>query len=159
MKKNFLISTLFFLITLKTIAQQIPLGSCGIIYIYDDAGNRTKRLYYCNNGGPYPTFANADIPATLAAKDGLTPQEIKNMEFQTVDALYPNPTSGMFYITFGRALQSGLISITDNSGKLVQQFKASGFKIGCNLAAVAAGTYFIKIKDGDSIITKKVVKQ
>jgi hypothetical protein len=131
-------------------AQQIPVGSCGIVHIYDASGNRTKRLYYCNNGGTYPSRPANPI---------VTTEEIKTAAFQEVPALYPNPTSGIFQIIFSRELKNAVISIFDVNGKLFKQFKASGQKLTCNISNLAAGEYFVKINDKGTVITKKVIKQ
>ena len=84
---------------------------------------------------------------------------MKNMEIQPVNALYPNPTTGIFFIRFGKALVNANISITDNNGKAVMQYKATGFKLTCDLTSLAVGIYFVKIEDNGQLITKKVIKQ
>lgn len=155
MKKTFIVLILIIFSCIDAVAQQIPLGSCGIVYIHDAAGNRTRRVYFCNNGvDPYPTFAPYAKNETPFTKE-----EMKNMEFQPVDALYPNPTSGIFYITFSKSLSNANISLIDVNGKIVQQYKASGIKLTCNLSALAAGIYFVKIEENGKIITKKVIKE
>lgn len=155
MKKRLILSLLVLFVAFTGLAQQIPLGSCGIVYIHDAGGNRTRRVYFCNNGvDPYPTFA----PYTKDEAP-FTKEEMKNMEFQPVDALYPNPTSGIFYITFSKSLSNASISLIDFNGKIVQQYKASGIKLTCNLSALAAGIYFVKIEGNGKIITKKVIKE
>ena len=159
MKKKIIFLSLIIFSALSTIAQQLPLGSCGIVYIHDVAGNRTRRLYYCNNGGPYPTFTNIDSTSDKQATNVFTKAELKNMEFQPVEALYPNPTSGIFYITFTKSLSNANITLVDMNGKAVQQYKASGIKLTCNLSALAAGIYFVKIEENGRIITKKVIKE
>jgi hypothetical protein len=127
-------------------SQQLALNECGIVNVYDNAGNRTKREYYCNNGLAYPSK--------------IVQAETKElMEFQPVEALFPNPTTGRFSVTFSKALDGAQISLTDVNGKVVQQFKASGNRIDFNLSAVAAGVYLVRIEDNGRVITKKVVKQ
>lgn len=160
MKKQFMLSALIIFSTLSAIAQQIPVGSCGIVYIHDAAGNRTKRLYYCNLGGPYPTLVNLDTNGLPVVSNSVfTKEEIKNMEFQEVNALYPNPTSGQFSITFSKPVTNALISITDANGKQAQQVKATGNKVDFDLSAMAAGIYFVRIEENGTVITKKVIKQ
>ena len=129
------------------VAQQLPANTCGIVNIYDAAGNRTKRVYFCNNGtDPYPTKkANQETGVTE--------------EFQYVDALYPNPTTGKFFIEFSKALNNADVYIIDVSGKLIRQSKENGHKLDFDLSNVAAGVYFVRITDGKNVITKKVVKQ
>jgi len=126
-------------------AQELPLNTCGIVNIYDAAGNRTKRVYFCNNGQPYPTKPNAELAGAS--------------EVQQVDALYPNPTSGRFSVYFSKELKKADILLTDINGKIIKQFKASGTRVDFDLSIFAAGVYFVRIRDGKNIITKKVVKQ
>src|SRR5690348_2143948 len=94
-----------FLILLATafpaLAQQLPSGECGIVHVYDAAGNRTKRVYFCNNGtDPYPARKQTDAVKTTE-------------EVQQVDALYPNPTTGKFFVTFSKALNKATVYIMD----------------------------------------------
>ncbi len=159
MKKKIIFLLLIIFSAFSTIAQQIPLGSCGFVYIHDAAGNRTKRLYYCNNGGPYPTRPNIDSNNFVNASSVLTKEELKNMEFQPVDALYPNPTSGIFHITFSKSLSNANITLLDVNGKIVQQYKASGITLTCNLSALPGGIYFVRIEENGQTISKKVIKQ
>ncbi len=154
---------IFFLVLVfagfTTIAQQLPWGSCGIVYIYDQTGSRTRRLYFCNNGPVYPE-RQGTVSSNVQQQDQLLFETGKEtMEFQEVDALYPNPTTGVFFITFSKALQDAAISITDLNGKAVQQFKASGIKLSCNLSSLASGTYFVRIEEAGKLIIKKVIKQ
>jgi hypothetical protein len=86
----------------------------------------------------------------------LKPQSI---EFQVIDALYPNPSTGKFFITFSQPLHNAIIFITDANGKTILQFKSSGNKVNFDLSSVPAGVYFIKVNDSGNILTKKVVKQ
>ena len=156
MNKKISLSILFFLLAHLGIAQQIPLGSCGIVYVHDAAGNRTRRVYFCNNGvDPYPTIA----PPANPGDEQFTKQELGNMELQLVDALYPNPTTGIFYVTFSKDLSSANISIIDITGKTVRQYKVNGKKLTCDLSALPGGTYFVRIEEKSNTITKKVIKQ
>jgi hypothetical protein len=136
--------------SLSAFAQQIPVGSCGIVHIHDPAGNRTKRLYYCNNGGTYPT---------KPGRGTVTQQELENTTFQEVTALYPDPTTGIFQVTFSRQLKNAGISIIDVNGKVMQQYKANGQQLTCDISNLAAGEYFVIINDRGKRISKKVIKQ
>jgi hypothetical protein len=130
-------------------AQNIPSGSCGIVFSYDNAGNRTQMEYYCNN------------TARMAYSDTTSSQtkNIKNENYVEVNALYPNPTSGVFWITFATPVKNERIFLVDGTGKMVQQIKASGTRVEFNLSSVANGIYFIRIEMSDgSFISKKVMK-
>ena len=81
-------------------------------------------------------------------------------DIQRVEALYPNPTTGKFYITFTGALSNASVYIADAQGKLLQQFKASGNKLDLDVSAYSAGLYFVRIaQDGQIIINEKVIKE
>jgi hypothetical protein len=149
MKKVLLITivlALFF--ETEMIAQQLPLGTCGIVNVYDASGNRTKRVYFCNNGiDPYPSKA---VPVT----------DIKEtQEFEYVDALYPNPTSGKFSVTFSKNLVTAVVSILDENGKSIARFNATGYKVDFDLSPYASGMYYVRIEEDGKVITKKVIKQ
>lgn len=130
-------------------SQQIPVGTCGILYFYDATGCRTKRMYYCNNGGPYPQGRGAIVQTA----------ENESAEFEEVDALFPNPTTGQFYVTFSKVLKGAAVNITDVSGKVITQFRASGNRILFDLSGKAAGVYYVRIEEEGKVISKKVVKQ
>jgi hypothetical protein len=132
--------------SLATFAQQLPANTCGIVCTYDASGNRLKRVYFCNNGvDPYPA---------RVAQDAKTTEEV-----QQADALYPNPTTGKFYVTFRIALNKATVYIMDVAGKVVSRFTASGNTIDFDLSSSPGGIYFIRIDDGGNTIIKKVVKQ
>lgn len=123
-----------------TFAQQLPANTCGIVNVYDNAGNRTKRVYFCNNGPAYPARKATEV-------------------VEQVDALYPNPTTGRFVVTFSRALQKAHVTTLDVNGKTISRFIASGNTVDFDLSSSPAGIYFIRIDDSGNIILKKVVKQ
>lgn len=142
------------IIAFQTIkAQSIPPNTCGILYTYDNAGNRTKREYFCNNSGRM-----ANEPPMAVIKDTAATAAQPETSFQVVDALYPNPTTGIFYIRFGKALENAIIHIIDNNGKVIQQTKASGTQVTFDLSSMASGVYFVRINDGGNVILKKVIK-
>jgi hypothetical protein len=146
MYKRLFVSVLISFLCYQGFAQQLPLGTCGIVNVYDANGSRTKREYFCNNGQQYPSKAVQSETKEL-------------MEFQPVDALYPNPTTGKFFITFSKPLKNATLRLTDINGKIVQQARGNGSKIEFDLSAMAAGVYFVNIEDQGTIISKKVVKQ
>lgn len=132
---------IFILLSLAGKAQEIPIGSCGLLCQYDAAGNRISQEYFCNNGARAITQ-----PEPLSA-------------FEAVDALYPNPTTNRLYIVFKKPLDNATIKIMDVNGRMVEQLKTSGSKIELSLTNQPAGVYFIVINDRGTIINKKVVKQ
>ena len=154
MNKKIIFCVIGFFCTVNVFAQQLPFGTCGIVNIYDAAGNRTKRVYFCNNGDPYPQ--KNQTPSTETEINTDKPQ---TQEFQYVDALYPNPTTGKFFVTFSKSLTDAFISITDNTGRILSRFKVSGNKIDFDLSPYASGMYYVRIEEDGKTITKKIIKQ
>jgi hypothetical protein len=56
-------------------------------------------------------------------------------------------------------LDKATIHILDESGKIISQIKAKGFKVDFYLSDKAAGVYYVRIEEDGNIITKKIVKQ
>lgn len=149
MNKKLTISLLILFSCIGGFAQQIPVGSCGIVHIYDAAGNRTKRIYFCNNGSdPYPQRAALTSLGNTVST-----------EFEYVDALYPNPTTGKFAVTFTKALDNASVLIVDENGKILTRINARGNRIDFDLSKQAAGVYYVRIEQEGKTITKKVIKQ
>ncbi|HMT76024.1 MAG TPA: T9SS type A sorting domain-containing protein [Chitinophagaceae bacterium] len=163
MKRNIALMILGFCIALSSFSQQLPIGTCGIVNVYDAAGNRVRRVYFCNNGidpypGKMPVTPENVIEKGVAEKDSIAGKN-EVVEFQEVDALYPNPTTGRFSITFSKNLSGALVVIMDISGKVLSRTTATGYKTELDLSPFAAGVYYVRIEDDGKTITKKVVKQ
>jgi hypothetical protein len=124
--------------------QSLPLNTCGVVYTHDAAGNRTQRIYLCNNGLRETTV-----------------QENENRENEAVQvtALYPNPTTGQFRVTFTKALQQAQVTFIDLGGHVVQQRTVNGNLVNFDISSFPAGMYWIKITDGDNRLMYKVIKQ
>lgn len=133
-------------------AQSVPSGQCGLQYTYDAAGNVTGRDYVCNN---------------LMPPGGESLQRIKNegrvdaeaARIQQIEAIYPNPNTGQFTVRFMLPLEDALIRIINLNGRIVQQFKASGTYIKCDISREASGMYYIQAADRNTHMIQKVVKQ
>lgn len=132
------------------IGQTLPPYTCGILYTYDNAGNRTKQEYYCRQARGIDTVQNT---ANVVDENAVS------TSFAKVDALYPNPNDGRFTIRFEKALKNADIILTDVNGKKVNQFKANGVIVYLDISDKPAGTYFLVIRDGKIKITQKVIKQ
>lgn len=135
------------------IGQTLPPYTCGILYTYDNAGNRTKQEYYCRQARGINTTESGSV-------DSLTLNEnAVSTSFAQTDAIYPNPNDGRFAVRFEQALKNADIIITDVNGKKVKQFKANGAIVQVDISTKPAGTYFLIITDGKTKITQKVIKQ
>lgn len=82
-------------------------------------------------------------------------QDRLNNAPKTELSFYPNPVSdGKIYITSTTATSSKEVEIFDILGKSI--LKASVVR-ELNISAISAGVYLIKIKSGDTSITRKLV--
>jgi Secretion system C-terminal sorting domain len=159
MYKKIFLSAFILLLTSKIFAQQIPVGMCGIVYIYDANGARVKRTYFCNNGtDPYPTARATNLLKTDSSQNTIEDKGLTIM-FEKIDAIFPNPTSGKFAITFSSALVNAKIIITDAQGKTVFQTVGNGNKIDFDISKFTTGVYFVSINENGKIITQKIMKQ
>ena len=96
----------------------------------------------------------------ISKKDNKTDEAVKETkEYQFVDALYPNPTTGRFFVTFSSSLNRAVISIIDNNGRMLSQFNASGYNVNFDLSPYPVGMYYVRIRQNNLVITKKVIKQ
>lgn len=144
---KYLLTIVIAFLSFSSFSQEIPVGSCGLLLTYDAAGNRIKREYYCNNGSSRiaPQELAKEIEAAAAG-------------FEEVEALYPNPTTGRFFITFSKPVDQSVIQILDVNGKVIQQVKGSGNRLEFDLSNQPSGTYFILINTNGTIISKKVLR-
>lgn len=143
MQKILLISILLISSSGLLHGQSFPSNTCGLVYTYDAAGNRTQRKYICNNGSPEGriTISHAEMETV-----------------QQVTALYPNPTTGVFKLTFTKALKTGRVSILDVNGRSLKQFNASGNEIVFDVSGYPSGLYYVNVVDEENSMTFKVIK-
>lgn len=78
-------------------------------------------------------------------------------------SLFPNPTSGDVVIKYTNSASASItVKVVDVKGSVLftQDVAASGNgKLALNTDNFASGTYFIEIKDGDTIVTEKLIKE
>ncbi len=124
-------------------AQTLPFGSCGIVYTYDAAGNRTNRQYVCNN------FTGPKESASEMAAAG---------DIIQVDVLYPNPTTGYFTVKLFNPLKKATVTITDMAGRIVLKKAESGNILNYDLSRQPSGEYHLMINDGEHSVSMKIIK-
>lgn len=71
--------------------------------------------------------------------------------------IFPNPSSGAFTLT--APFTAYQLEITDLTGKIILQQKATTKQTLINLPDAAKGIYLLKISDGKSLVTRKLVKE
>ncbi len=154
--KSIFVVCIIFTIT-TAIGQGITCQQTGIQYVYDNAGNRTKRIYYVRNCDTPPPSEELVMAAKKYETDDA--ENVLNANnAQWVDAIYPNPTTDIFYVTFENALKNAIITIVAANGNIVKQLNANGFKQTIDISTLANGTYYLNIKEGKRVVSKKIIK-
>ena len=163
MIKKLILTTFIWFFTSQIFAQQIPVGMCGIVYLYDANGARIYRTYFCNNGtDPYPTARAAE--ALLAASSNKNVENIEEKKttitamFENIEAIFPNPTTGRFSIIFSSNLVNAKVLIVDALGKVIYQTISNGSRIDLNITSFNSGMYFVRVEESGKVITQKIIK-
>lgn len=71
--------------------------------------------------------------------------------------VFPNPTSGNFVVT--TITVADLIQVTDVLGKTIQSIQPSTTSTTIDLTAFAKGVYFVKVTEGATVESIKLIKQ
>jgi hypothetical protein len=70
--------------------------------------------------------------------------------------VYPNPASDLINISISES-KNASISIIDVTGKVVKVSSINGLTTSINTSELSGGVYYVKMTDGTSVYTKKVV--
>ncbi len=99
--------------------------------------------------------------STNKAKIGSTNSDILNDNNRI--KVSPNPTASNISITLENGVfnESDVIQLFDNTGKevLQQRVSKSGSQFELNISHLTPALYFLKIKVGDQVLVKKILKQ
>jgi len=83
----------------------------------------------------------------------------KNEEKNNLLAIYPNPFNQQLTISYELNNKQAELSVYNVFGKLIKQQIVTTNQTVIDLGKEANGFYFVQLKDGKNIMTKKVVKQ
>ena len=83
----------------------------------------------------------------------------KNEEKNNLLTIYPNPFNQQITINYELENNQGQLSVYNVFGKLIKQQTVVSNKTIIDLNKQANGIYFIQVKDGKNVMTKKVIKQ
>jgi hypothetical protein len=104
-----------------------------------------------------PTLINSDaqVVPTTSQYTTTVVNGTEEPEWARKIAVYPNPTSGQFYIET-QDIDIQAVKIYDISGKMIQQFQ----KLNNNapLSILPSGTFFLSIETDKGVIKRKIVK-
>ncbi|MEP1488921.1 MAG: T9SS type A sorting domain-containing protein [Algibacter sp.] len=87
------------------------------------------------------------------------PLSVEDQELAGAISIYPNPTTGQFYIESGTAINLEKVVIYDVHGRLISNIDLSNNSKmkTINLSGASKGLYFVNIHSDNGMITKKII--
>lgn len=98
-----------------------------------------------------------DSNLALTGCDSAT--SINNFYISNELSVSPNPTSGIFQFSGFEIVRNSMLQIYNILGEKIYQSEITNPKSEIDLSNQANGIYFIKISDGKTILSKKIIKQ
>ena len=96
-------------------------------------------------------YLGAHIAGTALGIDDIIAREL---------SIYPNPNKGKFFVQLGSDFNTNTkIEVYNVMGKRVYETLASNSKTEIDLSDLDQGIYFIRVMDGETILTQKIIKQ
>lgn len=157
-KLIFIFSMLIFLAASEAQAQGLQPGECGLMFTYDATGSLIKREYVCNNTGVVMNRQAKDILSKNDSVNSLK-NNVSNEEIIRVNAIMPNPTTGMFTVTLSSAISNGTVMLLNANGSVIEKRKYSGSLLSFDISNRSSGVYFVRIEYEGKSLTFKVIKQ
>lgn len=108
----------------------------------DDNGKVLSESVDGNYGGGFTDYFNKGELGT-------------NEQLLTSVNVYPNPSNGLINVSSDQKIDQ--VSVYDLSGRLIHTMKGGNNKVQLNLTAFGKGNYILKIENGNSVTTKKVI--
>ncbi len=122
--------------TIPTTVDSIPAGFTGTVY-YMDGFDSTTCAY------TYPT------PCTVGIIESMIAAEV---------TVYPNPASTMINVSLIQtAAETATINLYEASGKLAHSISTNENTISIDRGNLRSGIYFLQVRIGDKLLTKKIV--
>ncbi len=132
------------------------------LYQYDPAGDFTVDNIYNLTGVMNYTYGAFKLNPR-SADDISDVTGIDNAILENSVHIYPNPSSGIFYLTTEGMDGSVLhISVMNTLGKVVYTKEFTNSNLSrelINLTGQAKGLYFIRIKSGNNAVVKRIIVQ
>ncbi len=160
--------------TMQLFSQSTPIYRCFIKYSYDAAGNRTQREYVCatvsdvltgdtNGDGVIDNddiqYGGVDDGSGLGARHGSSKATVKSTWNMKV---FPNPTNGIFSISFSKTIEKGLLIIYNATGaEILQEPIENTNMLKTKISSYSAGIYMIKVVETKTGIVQwiKLIKE
>jgi len=136
-------------ITWSLFDDNIDYIGCGT-HGYVDCFSASPNYVYCGTSGGCPNIYHRDINQALSVND----IQSNNPSF----TLYPNPTQSTINIDYNPAYGEVSLDIYNLMGALIKTYTLNSSHNNINIAFLAKGMYFIKIKNQQSVKCLKFEK-
>ena len=139
----------------------------GISYQWVDCNNGNTQIVGDTNQQFIPT-TDGDYAVIVTQNDCSDTSVCMNVIITGIDEndsknvfiIYPNPTDGLFNVSFSNGIDNSyVISIRNALGQLIEQFSPINQLVEIDLSGQDKGIYFLNISNTDSSTIVKVIKQ
>jgi hypothetical protein len=73
--------------------------------------------------------------------------------------VYPNPTSGMITMNFGKTISNGSVNLIDAQGRVVLMNEVNGVNHTFDISSFAAGIYTVVLIDEKASQQIRIIKE
>lgn len=126
--------------------------------IYTEIPGATNQMFDASQGGSFAVMVTFDGCSDTSAcqwVSGVGYEELSESLLQ----LYPNPANDYFHIVFNESLESGIVFITDVTGKQVWKTSLNGQAELKAEILLAKGVYSVIVQSGNQQTSKKLIIQ
>lgn len=159
MKKIIFILVICMFSQIPNLKAQLQPGECGIMFTYDATGSLIKREFICNNTGSVLNRIAKEEKTKVDSIKTANKNEIAEEEIVKVNAIMPNPTTGLFSVKLSESLIKANVMLVDAKGTVIQKSIQSGNKLRFDISNYPAGMYVVQITQGDKKFSFKILKQ
>jgi hypothetical protein len=114
-------------------------------------GENTHVTVYYKGQLIYGTEPAVNGAATRTAVKGDVPKALIKM--------YPNPVADVLIIQIGKVADNAVVQVFNTNGTIVHTQRLTNVVNTVEVSNWVQGVYFVKIKNGDTVTTEKVIKQ
>lgn len=116
----------------------------------------TSETYTVTEGGSYYCAVTDNNGCSNSTTNVFSTLDVENNELGTI-LIYPNPTSS--FINFNNSIFTNeyFVSVTNVLGEVIYSSFMSSVNASIDLSNVQSGTYFVRLTDGITDITQKIV--
>tara|TARA_B100000809_G_C15100180_1_gene516597 strand:+ start:320 stop:1606 length:1287 start_codon:yes stop_codon:yes gene_type:complete len=142
-------------------------ATAGATYQWLDCNNNmsvitgeTNASYTVTANGNYAVAVTENNCTDTSACISVTTVGVQNSTLNIQNlSIYPNPTKGLFTVGLNQLDDNASVVVYTVVGKEIVNQKLSTKQTVINLKEYNSGIYFVKITNGDNVITQRIVKQ